>query len=104
MRLDRGWSNRRRRRHLCRHILGEELKMPTVATWWCGQPQALAHVLENLPKLVIKPAFPDHRHEPIFGARLSARQREKLVAEMQAYPADYVAQEQVALATVPVWD
>jgi uncharacterized circularly permuted ATP-grasp superfamily protein/uncharacterized alpha-E superfamily protein len=90
--------------HLCRHILGEELKMPTVATWWCGQPRPLAHVLENLPKLVIKPAFPDHRHEPIFGARLSVRQREKLVAEMQAYPADYVAQEQVALATVPVWD
>jgi uncharacterized circularly permuted ATP-grasp superfamily protein/uncharacterized alpha-E superfamily protein len=90
--------------HLCRHILGEELKMPTVATWWCGQPAPLAHVLANLPKLVIKPAFPDHRHEPIFGARLSAHQREKLAAEMRAFPADYVAQEQVALATVPVWD
>ena len=22
---------------LCRHILGEELKLPSVATWWCGQ-------------------------------------------------------------------
>jgi uncharacterized circularly permuted ATP-grasp superfamily protein len=22
---------------LCRHILGEELLLPSVATWWCGQ-------------------------------------------------------------------
>jgi uncharacterized circularly permuted ATP-grasp superfamily protein/uncharacterized alpha-E superfamily protein len=90
--------------NLCRHILGEELKMPTVATWWCGQPQALSYVTDNLSNLVIKPASPDHRHEPIFGARLSDKQRERLIAEMRAFPADYVAQEQVALATVPVWD
>ena len=25
---------------LCRHLLGEELKLPSVATWWCGQPAA----------------------------------------------------------------
>jgi len=50
---------------LCRHILGEELKMPTVATWWCGHPQALSYVTDNLSNLVIKPASPDHRHEPI---------------------------------------
>ena len=22
---------------LCRHVLGEKLKLPSVATWWCGQ-------------------------------------------------------------------
>ena len=27
---------------LCRLLLGEELKIPTVATWWCGQPEPLA--------------------------------------------------------------
>jgi uncharacterized circularly permuted ATP-grasp superfamily protein/uncharacterized alpha-E superfamily protein len=90
--------------NLCRNILGEDLKMPTVATWWCGQPEALAYVTEHLSTLVIKPTFPDHRHEPIFGARLTAKQRERLLTEMRAFPDDYVAQEQVALATVPVWD
>ena len=24
---------------LCRHLLGEELMLPSVATWWCGQPR-----------------------------------------------------------------
>ena len=43
---------------LCRHILGEELKMPTVATWWCGQEMPFGYVLTHLKNLVIKPAFP----------------------------------------------
>ena len=25
---------------LCRHLLGEELILPSVATWWCGQKTA----------------------------------------------------------------
>ena len=37
---------------LCRRLLGEELKIPSVATWWCGQPHALAQVLANLENLV----------------------------------------------------
>ena len=27
---------------LCRHVLGEELQMPSVATWWCGQDEPAA--------------------------------------------------------------
>ena len=89
---------------LCQHMLGEDLKMPSVATWWCGQQRAAARMSSIiLPSLVIKPAFPDHRQEPIFGARLSAKQREKLARPRCArIPDDYVAQEQVALSTVPV--
>ena len=26
---------------LCRHLLGEELKLPSVPTWWCGQPDGV---------------------------------------------------------------
>ena len=45
---------------LCRHLLGEELKLPSVATWWCGQKAAREHVLENLDSFVVKPAFRDY--------------------------------------------
>ena len=83
---------------LCRHLLGEELKMPTVATWWCGEEEPLAHVLEHLDQLVIKPTFPGR----IATTRSSARgcqrpQREELLDRDARAPADYVAQEQVAL-------
>src|SRR5262249_33524821 len=39
-------------------LLGEELKLPSVATWWCGQEEPLRYVAEHLDSLVIKPAFP----------------------------------------------
>jgi uncharacterized circularly permuted ATP-grasp superfamily protein/uncharacterized alpha-E superfamily protein len=89
---------------LARLLLGEELKMPTVATWWCGQKEPLAYVEEHLKDLVIKPTFPESRRNPIFGASLSKEEREALLTRLRADPTHYVAQEQVALSTIPVWD
>jgi len=89
---------------LCRRILGEELKMPGVATWWCGEEPALDYVAGNLAKLVIKPVFPSAGAQPVFGAKLSAAERAAWIDRIRAAPARYVAQEQVALSTVPVWD
>jgi uncharacterized circularly permuted ATP-grasp superfamily protein/uncharacterized alpha-E superfamily protein len=89
---------------LCRQLLGEELKMPTVATWWCGQEAPFAYVTEHLKDLVIKPTFPGTGEDPIFGAELSAEERDQLIAKMRAQPGRYVAQEHVALSTVPVWE
>ena len=42
---------------LCRRLLGEELQMPNVATWWCGQPAERAMVERELENLAIAPAF-----------------------------------------------
>ncbi|HUA34036.1 MAG TPA: circularly permuted type 2 ATP-grasp protein [Candidatus Binataceae bacterium] len=89
---------------LCRHLLGEELKMPTVATWWCGQEKPLAYVTENISRLVIKPTFLGARRESIFGAKLTAKARERLAERIRRTPRNYVAQEQVSLSTVPVWE
>jgi uncharacterized circularly permuted ATP-grasp superfamily protein/uncharacterized alpha-E superfamily protein len=88
---------------LCRNLLGQELKLPAVATWWCGQEVPLNYVVDHLQNLVVKPAFPSARVEPIFGAGLSAEERDGLIARLRAEPYHYVAQEQVALSTAPVW-
>jgi uncharacterized circularly permuted ATP-grasp superfamily protein/uncharacterized alpha-E superfamily protein len=89
---------------LCRHILGEELKIPSIATWWCGQLEPLSYAAGHLDNLVIKPAFPDASLQAVFGAKLSAAARETLLGKMRARPGHYVAQEQVSLSTVPVWE
>src|SRR3989442_890001 len=39
---------------LCQHLLGEELRLPSVATWWCGQAGARQYVLEHLDQLFVK--------------------------------------------------
>jgi uncharacterized circularly permuted ATP-grasp superfamily protein/uncharacterized alpha-E superfamily protein len=89
---------------LANQLLGENLKLPSVATWWCGQNYALEWVIEHLHQVVIKPAFPARAFEPMFGAALSRQQKQKLVDRLQSKPHDFVAQEQVALSTAPVWN
>ncbi len=89
---------------LCEKVLGEKLKMPSVATWWCGQPDALEEVIANLDRLVIKPSFPQLRQFPLFGQDLKGAARDKLIAAMRATPHNYVAQEMVRLSQAPVWD
>jgi uncharacterized circularly permuted ATP-grasp superfamily protein/uncharacterized alpha-E superfamily protein len=89
---------------LCRHLLGEDLKMPSIATWWCGEAEPLREAVEKLAKLVIKPAVPSPEIQPVFGSKLSAAEREALVARIRSAPGRYVAQEQVSLSTVPVWN
>ena len=88
---------------LCRHLLGEELKMPGVAVWWCGNDAERAYVIDHLDGLVVKPAFPSLSFEPIFGADLSASDRSALVERINARPWCYVAQERLSLSTAPVW-
>lgn len=89
---------------LSRHLLGEQLKLPSVATWWCGQSYALDWVLNNLDSVVIKPAFPSRGMEPVFGAEMPPAEKLKLADQMRARPYEYVAQEQVTLSTAPVWE
>ena len=89
---------------LSKQLLGEPLKLPSVATWWCGQDYALAQVLDHLDSVVIKPAFPSRGMEPVFGAKLAKAEKLSLSAQLRARPYEFVAQEQVALSTVPVWD
>lgn len=89
---------------LCRRLLGEPLKMPSVATWWCGEPAALKNVVERLDELVIKPAFPQLREHPVFGQDLDEQGRSDFIVKLRAQPQNYVAQELVRISQAPVWD
>jgi uncharacterized circularly permuted ATP-grasp superfamily protein/uncharacterized alpha-E superfamily protein len=88
---------------LSERMLGEPLKLPAVATWWCGQQPAFRYVLDNMDFLVIKPAFPSKGMEPVFGGRLAPAERSRLLARMQANPHEFVGQDLISLSTIPVW-
>jgi uncharacterized circularly permuted ATP-grasp superfamily protein/uncharacterized alpha-E superfamily protein len=89
---------------LSQQLLGEKLKLPSVATWWCGQKYALDWVLAHLDSVVVKPAFPSRGMEPVFGAELPQAEKKNFSEQLRANPHEYVAQEQVALSTAPVWE
>jgi uncharacterized circularly permuted ATP-grasp superfamily protein/uncharacterized alpha-E superfamily protein len=87
---------------LCRRFLGQDLALPSVATWWCGHANALRYVLDNLKRLVVKPAFGALNADPVFGEELSTAQLAELSARIAKDPAAFVAQEHVVSRTAPV--
>src|SRR4029077_1433288 len=94
---------------LCRRFLGEELKMPHIATWWCGQKAARAEVLSRLDEVAIEGAYGHgvpgfQSNGPVLAAELSSSERERLKAAIDERGIDYVGQELVRLSTMPVWD
>jgi uncharacterized circularly permuted ATP-grasp superfamily protein/uncharacterized alpha-E superfamily protein len=88
---------------LCRHLLGEELKLPSLATWWCGQEKEQEYVIDHLDEIVVKPAFGSRTRQPFFGSRMGVEERKKLVAAIRQNPHRFVGQEQAVLSTAPVW-
>ena len=87
----------------CRHLLGQELMLPSVATWWCGQGKELNFVLENLERLIIKRVNRHRENRYIYGHLLSAAQLEQLKREIRANPTQFVAQEEVSFSTTPAF-
>ncbi len=88
--------------HLARRLLGQELRLPSVATWWCGGETELTYVLEHLDRLVIKPIFPHPSTATVFGEHLSTAERERVAEQIRAQPHLFVGQEPIALSTTPM--
>lgn len=89
---------------IARRLLSEELAMPSVATWWCGEKPALDYALKHLDDLVIKPTYPTQSMEPVFGKDLQGEARLEMLRRLQTRPHAYVAQEMVNLSRAPMWN
>ena len=89
---------------LSEHLTGETLKLPSIATWWCGEAAALEDALEKIDALVFKPANPAYSFEPVFGQDLDAAGQEAFRKQISAHPERYVAQELVRVSQAPVLD
>lgn len=88
---------------ICEKLLGEELLLPSMASWWCGEPPVLEEALEKLPQLLIRGAFPSQQFTPQFGPDLDAAQRAELAERISQRPYAYVGQERPLLSQAPVW-
>lgn len=89
---------------ICRHLLGEELKLPSVPSWWCGQPRELSLVLANPRRWVLKPAFASGPRDPIFLDTLSSSDLATVITRLRDEPHAWVAQQSLHLSSTPVWN
>ena len=95
--------------NLCRRLLSEDLLMPHIATWWCGQKSAREEVLSRLDDFAIEgaygrtvPGFPGNG--PVLAGELSPSERGRLKSAISDRGIDFVGQELVRLSTTPTWE
>ncbi|MEB2775877.1 circularly permuted type 2 ATP-grasp protein [Algoriphagus sp. D3-2-R+10] len=88
---------------ISRHLLGENLILPSVATWWCGQPTEMKYVFENIDSLVIRNIYRGTQKKSVFGGDLAKAEIEALKREIRRSPYMYVGQEMVEFSTTPSW-
>jgi len=94
---------------LAERLLGESLRLPNIATWWCGQPEERDRVLASLDEVAVSGAFsldvPGFGGRPILlGDELSPDERTELVRGLRERGIDFVGQDIARLSTMPRWE
>jgi uncharacterized circularly permuted ATP-grasp superfamily protein/uncharacterized alpha-E superfamily protein len=89
-------------------VLGAELKMPNVATWWLGRADVRDKMIGKLDQMVVAASFTESMAgmrfaNEVLGAELDEAQRQELLRSIRDRGVDYVMQEAVTLSTMPVW-
>lgn len=82
---------------MCESLLGEPLRLPSIPTWWCGEPDGLEHVLDRLDTLQV-------RRVDGPAVDLSGLRRDTLVAMLLAEPHRFVGQQRLPLSQAPTWE
>ncbi|MGO1165086.1 MAG: circularly permuted type 2 ATP-grasp protein [Janibacter sp.] len=86
---------------VCRHVLGEDLLLPSTTTWWGGDPTHLSHIVNHLSSVVVKPTSRGSATS-VFGWELTAEERDELAVRIQAEPWRWTAQDPLTMSTAPV--
>jgi len=93
---------------LSRHLLGEELSLPALPTWWCGERSAMEEVLPQLADCAIKPTYPGSVHhgsfEAVLGRGLSARELDEWAGRIARQGDDHTIQAYLPLSQLPTWE
>jgi uncharacterized circularly permuted ATP-grasp superfamily protein/uncharacterized alpha-E superfamily protein len=86
---------------ISRFALGEDLLLPSVATWWCGDAESLAHVMAHSDSMVVRSIDRAEGGRPMFLAEMTEKERRRLCDQIHAQPTRFVGQERIGLSTMP---
>ncbi len=92
---------------IARRVLGEELRLASLPSWWCGESAARLAVLPDLVHRVVKPTYPATAarpsFEPLMGATASANQLDTWKKRIEVDPDAFTVQGHVPLSQAPTW-
>lgn len=86
---------------IIRYYLDEDAILPNVPTYLCWRDADRQHVLQNLDKLVVKPAAESGGYGMMIGPHVSKKVHADFAARIQANPRNYIAQPTLDLSRVP---
>lgn len=85
-----------------KYYLGEDPILPNVPSFLCVDKVQRQHVLQNLDKLVVKPANESGGYGMLIGPQASKKELAEFARRIKADPRNYMAQPLISLSTVPV--
>ena len=92
---------------LSRHALGEELRMPALPTWWCGERNAMEEALPRLNERTIKPTYPGspihEGFEVALGRNLNQTELDVWAGRIVRQSEEHTVQAYMPLSQMPTW-
>jgi uncharacterized circularly permuted ATP-grasp superfamily protein/uncharacterized alpha-E superfamily protein len=88
---------------IARQHFGEGLKLPNIATWWCGEQSKRDHVIANRDRMIIGSAFST---EPLMAITRTAGAHDarNITDLLNQSGRELVGQEAITLSTTPTYE
>ena len=83
------------------YYLGEQPKINQVETFLCHEKKDRDFVIENISKLVVKPANASGGYGILIGARASKKEKDEMIQKIKSKPREFIAQPLEILSTLP---
>lgn len=87
---------------IIKFYLDQEPIIPNVPTYLCWEDKAREYVLDNLEKLVVKPANQSGGYGMMIGPKATPEEHAIFAERISKNPRDYVAQPTLSLSQIPV--
>ncbi|UMX88741.1 circularly permuted type 2 ATP-grasp protein [Klebsiella pneumoniae] len=88
---------------MIRFYLGRQPILSNIPTWQCRKAEDLRYVLSNLELMVVKEVHGAGGYGMLVGPRSTKEEREAFRQRLLANPANYIAQDTLALSTCPTF-
>ncbi len=86
---------------IARYFLKEDLILPQVASWWCGQQKERNYVLNHLNELVVRRIDRPQKDNSFICYEMNTEDLDHLRKQIIDRPYRFVAQERIGFSTTP---
>ena len=92
---------------LAQHVLHQDLLLPALPTWWCGERNAMEEALPRLSERAIKPTYPGSpihdSFDAVLGHTLSQPDLDAWAGRIVRQSEEHTVQAYMPLSQMPTW-